>query len=268
MGKKQKNCGAKAFEEYYSALFGARWNTLKAALTAESKTLAYTENLKKTYYLDYASVCAAKALPPLESGLCLDMCAAPGGKTLVLSNCMGEKVSIQANEISAARRNRLIKVLDESLTESVRSRVTVTGFDGAKMAKLNSEKYDRILLDAPCSSERHVLNSPKHLNEWSPARIRNLNMRQWALLSSAFLMLKPGGFLVYSTCALCGSENDGVTDKLLKKYPEAFAVKDKKEDCAEETRNGFMYLPDKASGAGPIYFAVFAKARQSTEFSL
>lgn len=262
MSKKIKSTGAQAFEEYYSAQIGVRWKALKEALSGEVKTVAYTQNLKKPYYMDYASLQAGIALPPAESGFCLDMCAAPGGKTLVLSNIMGKEVFLQANEISADRRNRLIKVLKESLEESAEKRVKVTGFDAAKMPKFIKTKYDRILLDAPCSSERHVLQSPKHLNEWSEARIRNLNLRQWALLSAAFLMLKPGGFLVYSTCAVLERENDSIIDRLLKKYKEAFTLSyflPSGNLLPEKTKNGFIYLPDKALGAGPLYFAICGK---------
>lgn len=267
MKNKTKKIGAEAFEEYYCEKLGERWCGLKKALLQESKTIAYTKNLKKTYYLDYASIQAASALPALEKGLCLDMCAAPGGKTLVLSNIMGKDVLIQANEISAARRNRLIKVLDETLEASVAKRITVTGFDAAKMPKFIKTKYNRILLDAPCSSERHVLQSLKYLNEWSKARIRNLNIRQWSLLSAAFLMLEQGGFLVYSTCAVLEDENDCIIDRLLKKYKNAFIInsftvseENKENIIPEKTRNGFIYLPDKSCGTGPLYFSICGKS--------
>jgi len=98
---------------------------------------------------------------------------------------MGADTTLVANELSSERKNRLIRVLDEFLEPTLRQRVKVTGFDAARWSRFEKGTFGAILLDAPCSSERHVLTSPKHLQEWSPARIRNLAFRQWALLSGA-----------------------------------------------------------------------------------
>ena len=105
-----------------------------------------------------------------------------------------------------------------------------------------------------------------------------LAQRQWALLSAAFLLLKPGGFLVYATCALADAENDGVVQKLLKKYgTEAaihsgtaateFAATDTKTVgnnstppmLGEKTLFGSRFLPDTCGGAGPLYFSLIEK---------
>ena len=63
-------------------------------------------------------------------------------------------------------------------------------------------------LDVPCSSERHVFADEKYLDMWSPSRIKSLAIEQWALLSSAYRLLRNDGFLLYSTCALNPKEND------------------------------------------------------------
>lgn len=104
-------------------------------------------------------------MPVLEEGSCLDMCAAPGGKTLVLLSRIKENAEIQANELSADRRNRLIRVLDEHLSEETRKRIRVSSYDASRMPRYGQELYDRILLDAPCSSERHVLQNEKYLKQ-------------------------------------------------------------------------------------------------------
>lgn len=261
---KETKKGKEAFEAYYSNAFGVRWNSLYEALLLPSSPIAYSENLKKTYYMDEASVAVAKVLPPLDDGVILDMCAAPGGKTLVLSNLLKEGVSMQANELSGSRRNRLIAVIEEHLNDDAKNKISITGYDAAKMCRSSISKYDRILLDSPCSSERHVLHLEKALNEWSPSRPKQLSIRQWALLSSAFLMLKEEGVLVYSTCALLELENDLVLDRLLKKYENAQVLKDisRIKDFKEQpvpTRHGFIYLPDVNNGIGPMYFSVIRK---------
>lgn len=277
MKRIKKAHGAAAFESYYSSLFGSRWQTLRSALLQETQPIAFSIHGGKPYYLDRASIYAAQALPPIEEGECLDMCAAPGGKTLVLASCMGQKAHIQANELSRARRERLRTVLKDHLSEAILSRIDVTGFNAAAIPRYRQACYDRILLDAPCSSERHVITEPKHLAAWTVSRITMLAQRQWALLSAAFLLLKPCSFLVYATCSLTDTENDNVVHKLLKKYGKAVII----HNCAEhnstvkmheiqpfgiadalpceKTAFGCRFLPDTCAGAGPLYFSLIEK---------
>jgi len=274
--------GAAAFEAYYSALFGKRWPALREALLQETQPVAFSVCSGKPYYLDRASIYAAQALPPLDTGNCLDMCAAPGGKTLVLASHIGQEIQIQANELSRARRARLLTVLDEHLPADMRTRIEVTGYDAATLPRYRQTYYDRILLDAPCSSERHVITDAKYLACWTPARIKMLAQRQWALLSAAFLLLKPGGFLVYATCALSDAENDSVVQKLLKKYGETAVIRNSAINgtapvqshtaytgimpitsaqpiISETTQFGCRFLPDTGAGAGPLYFSLIEK---------
>ena len=189
MKRSKQVSGAAAFEAYYNALFGNRWTALREALLQETQPVAFSVCGGKPYYLDRASIYAAQALPPIDEGNYLDMCAAPGGKTLVLASDMGQEAQIQANELSRARRARLLTVLDEHLPPDISARIEVTGYDAATLPRYRQAYYDRILLDAPCSSERHVITDAKYLACWTPARIKMLAQRQWALLSAAFLLL-------------------------------------------------------------------------------
>ena len=296
MKRSKQVSGAAAFEAYYSALFGDRWPSLREALLQETQPVAFSVCGGKPYYLDQASICAAQALPPIDEGSYLDMCAAPGGKTLVLASGMGHEAQIQANELSRARRARLLTVLDEHLPLDISARIEVTGYDAATLPRYRQAHYDRILLDAPCSSERHVITDAKYLACWTPARIKMLAQRQWALLSAAFLLLKQGGFLVYATCALADAENDGVVQKLLKKYgteaaihsgtaadteitdgsvpavhrdtatvepgaanPETVGKNSTPPIVGEKTLFGSRFLPDICAGAGPLYFSLIEK---------
>jgi 16S rRNA C967 or C1407 C5-methylase (RsmB/RsmF family) len=266
MAKKDKNTktGVEAFEKYYSELYGERWASLRAALLDKSRQLEYSNSLLKPYYLDIGSVRAAMTLPLENAEKIADFCAAPGGKSLVIATLMMKNATLVSNERSRERKNRLKKVLDEHLKEDVRSRVSVLGFDASRWCNYERNAYDRILLDVPCSSERHVIADAKYLSQWSPARIRNLATTQWALLSSAFLVLKNGGYMVYSTCALSNAENDDVISKLIKKYPEVDIVplEEKGENglCdGEKTEYGIHVLPDKQNGAGPLFFSLIHK---------
>lgn len=260
MAKKKCTNGAELFELYYTDLFGSRWSQLKEALLAPVRQESLTGPAENNYWLDAGSREAAFSLPLPESGLLLDMCAAPGGKSLVLANRMSSETKLVSNEMSSERKNRLIRVLDEFLEPGIRERVSVTCRDASRWSRYEQSVFDGILLDAPCSSERHVLLSPQHLAAWTPARIKNLAIRQWALLSGAWLVLKPGGYMVYSTCALSPSENDDIISKLVKKYDDVIPVKNETSESGEQTRWGNHILPDTADGAGPIYYAILGKA--------
>jgi 16S rRNA C967 or C1407 C5-methylase (RsmB/RsmF family) len=139
------------------------------------------------------------------------------------------------------------------------------------MCLKNEEKFDAILLDAPCSSERHVLADKKYLSEWSFSRIKTLSMAQWALLSSAWRMLKEEGYLLYSTCALSPNENDNVISRLIKKFDNLKILEpkislnykkftEKSLPDYEKTEFGAHILPDTTQGAGPLYFCLLQKS--------
>lgn len=267
--------GADGFEQYYAGLFGSRWTALKNALSGEPPYAEWKAGGRESYFLDTASVRAAVSLPLKDAGRILDLCAAPGGKTLVLASLMADTAGLSSNERSPERKQRLVRVCDACLPESIRARVTVSCSDGALWCTRQTECFDAILLDAPCSSERHVLADNKYLSQWSPARIKTVAMEQWALLSSAYRMLAPGGYLLYSTCALSPAENDGMIERLFKKFDDAgraFGGEIPPYDqlsvarfcsvqlpSAEKTQFGFHILPDMQGGAGPIYFSLIVK---------
>jgi 16S rRNA (cytosine1407-C5)-methyltransferase len=282
-----------AFEAHYEAIYGNRWTDLRESLLAPVRAVPYDEGLTKPYMLDYASVLAARSLRlpweagiPMEAGIpaaeILDACAAPGGKTLVIAGRL-EGGRLLANELSVERRRRLQAVLDEHLGPEKRALVRISGFDAAAAGARRGEwgRFDAILLDAPCSSERHVLGDSTAISRWTAARPRFLARRQWALLSAAFLLLKPGGSLVYVTCALDPGENDGVARRLLEKYgpprraspqaaetaeaparsaAEGAAVLDRPDFAeGEAAEYGRIILPDRTGGMGPMYVARFGK---------
>ncbi len=263
MSSKEKARGAEAFRDRYSRLFGDRWPALEAALASEPDSVPFVagEGLEP-YYMDSASIFAASCLVLPPEGRILDACAAPGGKSLVLASRMGAKARLVANELSADRRRRLREALDRHLPAAARARVETTSRDAASMCRSFEEAFDAILLDAPCSSERHVLADVVALAAWRPARVRGLALRQWALLSSALIMLKEGGCLVYSTCALSPEENDGVVARAAARLGKALVIDRPSHEGyadAEETEYGLSLLPDRTGGAGPIYLCRMRK---------
>lgn len=249
------------FFDYYENIYGERWPSLLEALKGEgcATELRFGEGLEP-YYLDEASVFAARALDVCPGMDVLDMCAAPGGKTLVIASILKGEGSLQSNDRSPDRRLRLQRVIEQSLPAAWSSIIKVSGYDGMKFGLHRKESFDRILLDAPCSSDRHVLMSPTHLSEWSSKRVKRLSVEQGALLASAVDALRPGGVIVYGTCALSPLENDKVVEKILKKRPATqVEIIEDLLPGADRTEFGVHILPDRSNGRGPIYCAKIVK---------
>ena len=123
----------------------------------------------------------------------------------------------------------------------------------------SQEAYDEVLLDAPCSSERHVINSREHMAMWSPNRPKRLAMEQFGLLSSALMSVRPGGFILYSTCSLNPGEDEMVVERLLTRRPGQVEEIEVDVARAERRAHGAMILPDSADGLGPMYFCLLRK---------
>ncbi len=276
---KEKLFGSEGFEKYYGQLYGDRWMALKEAFAGEGSAVEYHVNgAEQSYFLDSASVLAALCLPLEDAENILDLCAAPGGKTLVLASRMPQDAKLSSNERSPERKHRLATVVQTCLPAEISERVITSCSDGATWCTRQSECFDHILLDAPCSSERHVIADPKYLNTWSPSRIKTVTTEQWALLSSAYRLLTPRGILLYSTCALCPEENDAMIERLFKKFNKdgsAFTLLEPQPDLNEvssfvpnltlpgfeKTKYGYMIMPDRQKGAGPIYFSIIRKEK-------
>jgi len=252
------------FDEFYSELYAERWTTLKQSLLAdEVKVQRSCFAGHAHYFMDQASIRAAEALRVQPGDQVLDICAAPGGKTLILLERLQGKGSLIANEWSRDRRGRLEKVIEDHVPAEYRQCVQVTGFDGNQFGLKKENTFDRVLLDAPCSSERHLLHDDPTMNDWKESRTKQLAMRQYSLLCSALLALKPGGTLVYSTCSISNLENDGVIERLLKKKSDSVILDSDVSDLRdlEKTQFGFQIFPDCAQGAGPIYFSRLKKIK-------
>lgn len=160
-------------------------------------------------------------LPPLfldlEKGqTILDMCAAPGGKTTEIASIIENKGKIMANEINIIRRERL----KYNLQKQGASCTEVIGMDGKVLGDKFKEKFDRVLLDAPCSGEGTIeIKRHESYRGWSTKFIRENSKLQKKLLESGIKALKRGGILIYSTCTISPEENEEVIDYVLNKYP-------------------------------------------------
>lgn len=272
--EKEKMKGEAAFSLYYSSIYGKRWLSLKAALLEEKNALKIL-NGDKEYFMDCASVFAACALP-LEGDV-LDMCAAPGGKSLILAKRLPHSARLLLNELSSARMQRLKNVTQNMLTAEERARLSYSCRDCLTLR--GESLFSSILLDAPCSSERHVMKEAKYLDEWTQTRVKMLARKQFSLLKKGFSLLKNGGFLLYSTCSMSFEENDEAVSKILAKRKELISVvpdfletrrafslfSSAKPPAFEKLKRGFIFLPDFSCGSGPLYFSLLKKISSSVQ---
>jgi 16S rRNA C967 or C1407 C5-methylase (RsmB/RsmF family) len=170
---------------------------------------------KRIYVQNLASM-----LPPLILDIkpgqrILDLTAAPGSKTLQLAEMAGPDAEVAAVEIVRSRFFRLKANLESHGADFVR----VFLQDGTKVWRYRPAYFDRVLLDAPCSSEgRFLCAEPDSYAYWSPKKGREMARKQKALLHSAIHSVKPGGLIAYSTCSLSVEENESIISRALVKY--------------------------------------------------
>lgn len=173
------------------------------------------------YIQDLASVLIASLLEAQPGEEVLDLAAAPGGKTLVLASAMNNEGRIAAVEAVKKRFFHLRSNLETHGASCVECYLK----DGRVVGRQVPERFDRVLLDAPCSSEsRFSTQDPKTFQYWSEKKIQDMQRKQKQLLHSALLALKPGGRLVYSTCSFAPEENELVVERQLRRWGDQLNV--------------------------------------------
>lgn len=247
------------FDVYYKKDYGERWEELKKSLLGDSNPIAFEEGLLTPYYMDEASIVCSKLLEVEKGDTVLDMCAAPGGKTLVLASALQGTGSLVSNDRSSGRRARLHRVIETHLKESWRNNIRISAHDASKWGLYEQNIYDKVLLDAPCSSERHVIKDQQYLDQWTPNRPKRLSTQQFAMLAAALEAVKVGGTIVYSTCAIAKAEDELVIEKLWKKREGRFKLVPFTAEGSEACKYGRIILPDASKGRGPMYFCKLQK---------
>lgn len=190
---------------------------------ADLRTLQETRLYKEgaIYVQGLSSMLVPMILDALPGERVLDLAAAPGSKASQLALEMRGDGELVANEKSKGRFFKLKAIMDAQGMPNVRLSMAPGEIWGRK----EPESFDKVLLDAPCSSEsKFSAADPKSLGYWKPWKIREMAGVQKKLLLSAFSALKPGGRLVYSTCTFAPEENEAVVDWALKKFGESAVI--------------------------------------------
>ncbi|XP_058411617.1 tRNA (cytosine(34)-C(5))-methyltransferase, mitochondrial isoform X2 [Diceros bicornis minor] len=218
-------------------------------------------NLKKYYLLNAASLLPVLALEPKDGEKVLDLCAAPGGKSIALLQCAYPGY-LHCNECDGLRLRWLRQTLESFIPQPLVNVIKVSELDGREVGDAQPETFDKVLVDAPCSNDRSWLFSSE--SQKAACRIsqrRNLPVLQIELLRSAIKALRPGGFLVYSTCTLSKAENQDVISEVLNTHSNVVPVdiEDMARTCSQDftfaptgQECGLLVIPDKGKAWGPI----------------
>ena len=163
------------------------------------------------YLQEPSAMLVSYLLNPRKDEFVLDMCAAPGGKSVQSSLLMNQTGVIISNDLSKERTRALV----DNVTRLGLKNIVVTNNDFKYIYDYYLNRFDKIILDAPCSGSGMFRKDEKMLNDWSINKVYKNAMIQYELIDLAYMMLKPGGKLVYSTCSYSYEEDEEVIKHLI-----------------------------------------------------
>lgn len=218
--------------------------------------LSYRAGL--VYSQEYSSFramrAACSALELTSAATVLDACAAPGGKSLFLNQLGGQLV---VNEPVVKRRASLIENLRRC---GASPETTVTGFD-FKWPKEWNEVFDALLIDAPCSGGGLLRKADEHgLKFWNEKLVSSSTATQRHLLKTLAPAVKPGGFLMYSTCTFELEENEEQVAAFLSAYSDFVPVTISLEGMSRDFFGGYHAYPRRDLPGEGLYFILLKKA--------
>lgn len=168
-----------------------------------------------------APAVASLVLSPKPGETVVDLAAAPGGKTAHMAELMNNEGKIYAFDIDKARIKRMNEVLRRTgveIAETIKA-------DGRKAPEILGEGIaDRVMLDAPCTSDGTIAKNPELRWRLREKNIPKVVALQKELIESAWRLLKPGGRMLYSTCSMLPEENEGVVEWFLERHDDAKLV--------------------------------------------
>ena len=169
------------------------------------------------FYAQEPSASAPAALLDVRPGMWVaDLCAAPGGKTSQLAAALQGKGLLLANEYAAPRA----EILRQNLERMGVTNAVITNEDTSRLAAALPGRFDRVLVDAPCSGEGMFRKEAAAIGQHSPALVEHCAALGAEILDNAAALLAPGGVLVFSTCTFAPQEDEGQIAAFLARHPE------------------------------------------------
>ena len=159
-----------------------------------------------------ASALASLLLSPQPNETVVDLCAAPGGKTIHMAELMRNKGVIHAFDVDELRLKRMEELIKKCGIKIVK----IYKMDARKAVEvLGKEIADRVMLDAPCTSDGTLMKNPELRWRIREEKICELAQLQYELLNTGIELLKPGGRILYCTCSMFREENEEVVKRVL-----------------------------------------------------
>ena len=192
------------------------------------------------YMQDPGAMSALAAIDIKPEWWVADLCASPGGKSSQAAERLGDEGFLLANEYVPKRAKTVVGNFERLGIKNA----IVTSMDTSALAELYSCTFDLCILDAPCSGEGMFRKSEEALSEWTPEYTLLCAERQKEIFKNAYKLLKPGGYLLYSTCTWSTAENEEVVLWALGEYPELELVP-VRDELIEVTRPGIKLCGDE-----------------------
>ena len=204
-----------------------------------------------------------QAILEIENPAVLDLCAAPGGKSLIYATLLGEKGVLVSNEIISQR----LSILRENLDKWGIPNVFTLGMYPNKIPF--NHCFDVVAVDAPCSGEGLFRKQIDYRGEWKESFAHTCAVRQYEILKDAVRLLKPGGYLLYSTCTFAPEENEDIISYLTETFHlENTPVEMKNEWNVDVVKcssgEGYRMLPHNTPGEG-FFCTLLKKPEGHTE---
>ncbi|MBE6713350.1 MAG: hypothetical protein E7580_07535 [Ruminococcaceae bacterium] len=211
------------------------------------------------YVQEPAAMAPVAALGDERVHAVLDLCSAPGGKSLqAAERILDENGILICNEPSPQRRRALMQNL-ERLGEK---RCLVTGFDATHLPKELYGFFDLVITDAPCSGEGMMRKNETAAEAWNIENVLSLAALQAEILESAAKAVKNGGRILYSTCTWAKEENEDNVTRFLESHPEFISLPPDPAVacCAKEglVPNTLRFYPHIFDGEGQ-FLAIFKR---------
>ncbi len=198
---------------------------------------------------DEASMLMSEKLNPQKGELIMDVCAAPGGKSLAIAERMDNKGTVVASDIY----KRKLAIIDKEAERLGIYNIKTRTWDATRTDSAYIGKADRVLVDAPCSGLGVIRRKPEIKYRDCDKGLRSLPITQLAILETSSDYVKTGGTLLYCTCTINRYENDRIVNDFLRKHKD-FVEKERKQLLPNvEGTDGFFYsLMERKSRVGNI----------------
>jgi 16S rRNA (cytosine967-C5)-methyltransferase len=210
---------------------------------------------------DEGSQLLAQLVAPRRGEMIADFCAGAGGKTLAMGALMRNSGRLYAFDVSEKRLQNLGVRLKRSGLSNLHSQL-ISSEQDPKLKRLNG-KFDRVLVDAPCSGLGTLRRNPDLKWRQTPQDIVELTAKQTAILTRAAKLVKAGGRLVYATCSLLRDENEQIAEAFLTAHPD-YQLLDASEILAQQqislASGKYLRLLPHLHQTDGFFAAVFEKA--------